>query len=183
MTDRSNSKRLNKAISDSGYCSRREADKLIEAGKVFINGNKAKLGERVVPEDEITVDGNKVLKSERTIFIAMYKPVGITCTTDKRIKGNVIDLDDVIREQVYLSLPIKRLCRETCSGLCPSCGLNLNKEQCQCGKRPGHHAEPANVQADRGIELQGAPAGRRFGITEHDADLLADLVDEHDRRL
>lgn len=52
--------------------------------------------------------------------------------------GEEIDLDDIIREQIYLSLPIKCLCREDCSGLCPICGVNLNKERCQCLQNSGH---------------------------------------------
>ncbi len=85
------SKRLNKAIGESGYCSRRQADTLIEQGKVYVNGTKAGLGDRVMPTDEIVVDGTTVTKSEETIYIALNKPVGITCTTDTRIKGNVVD--------------------------------------------------------------------------------------------
>ena len=54
------------------------------------------------------------------------------------IRGDVLDLDEIIREQVYLSLPMKGLCRENCSGLCPSCGRNLNKERCQCRQEQGH---------------------------------------------
>ena len=54
------------------------------------------------------------------------------------IRGDFIELDDIIREQIYLSLPMKSLCRENCSGLCPSCGRNLNKERCQCRQEQGH---------------------------------------------
>lgn len=83
--------RLNKAISDSGYCSRRQADKLIEQGRVQINGNPTGLGERVMPADIVTVDGNPIQNQETMIYIALNKPIGITSTTDKRVKGNVVD--------------------------------------------------------------------------------------------
>lgn len=87
----SESIRLNKAISDSGYCSRREADALIAAGKVTVNGNIAGLGDRVTDDDQIEVEGNPIGKSSKPVYIAFNKPVGITCTTDRHIKGNVID--------------------------------------------------------------------------------------------
>jgi 23S rRNA pseudouridine2604 synthase len=83
--------RLNKAISDSGFCSRREADTFIEQGRVTINGEKAGLGERVMPGDEVRVDGELISKNVAEVFIMLNKPVGITCTTDTRFKDNVID--------------------------------------------------------------------------------------------
>lgn len=83
--------RLNKAISDTGHCSRREADMLIEKGRVTINGKKAGLGDRVMPEDEVRVDGNLLTDNTTTVFIMLNKPVGITCTTDTRFDDNVID--------------------------------------------------------------------------------------------
>jgi 23S rRNA pseudouridine2604 synthase len=89
------SKRLNKFISESGYCSRRGADKLIEEGRVKINGSVPELGTKVLPGDSVSVDGKKIgampaNKSDR-IYIAYNKPIGITCTTEKHVKGNIID--------------------------------------------------------------------------------------------
>lgn len=83
--------RLNKAISDSGYCSRREADTLIEKGRVTINGEKAGLGDRVMPDDEVRVDDKLITENENLVYIILNKPVGITCTTDTRFEGNVVD--------------------------------------------------------------------------------------------
>ncbi|MCZ4320048.1 23S rRNA pseudouridine(2604) synthase RluF [Aequorivita viscosa] len=83
--------RLNKAISDSGYCSRREADTLIEKGRVTINGKKTGLGDRVMPGDEVRVDGKLITKNDTEVFIMLNKPVGITCTTDTRFDDNVVD--------------------------------------------------------------------------------------------
>ena len=84
-------KRLNKAISETGYCSRRAADKLIEAGKVKVNGQVPELGTKVTAEDVISVNGTIVTKEVENIYLAFNKPVGITCTTERQIKGNIID--------------------------------------------------------------------------------------------
>lgn len=83
--------RLNKAISDSGYCSRRQADKLIEQGRVRLNGKEVQLGDRAMPDDEIHVNGERITQNDNLVYIALNKPVGITCTTDQRVKGNVVD--------------------------------------------------------------------------------------------
>ena len=90
-----NAKRLNKYISDSGFCSRRGADKLIEENRVTINGKAPELGTKVLPGDVVKVDGKVIAKisqdgSDR-IYIAYNKPIGITCTTEKHVRGNIID--------------------------------------------------------------------------------------------
>lgn len=85
------SKRLNKAISDSGYCSRRQADKFIEQGLVTINDQPASLGDRAMPNDIIKVKNITINKNEQLVYIALNKPIGITCTTDRRVEGNVVD--------------------------------------------------------------------------------------------
>lgn len=91
MANHPDSKRLNKAISDSGYCSRRQADTLIEQGRVTINGEVKTLGDRAMPGDVIKVDGELITSNDTLVYIALNKPVGITCTTDQRIEGNVVD--------------------------------------------------------------------------------------------
>ena len=88
-------KRLNKFISDSGYCSRREADRLIEQSRVTINGSVPELGTKVKSGDLVKVDGKAIHaiaenKSDR-IYIAYNKPIGIICNTDTEIDGNIID--------------------------------------------------------------------------------------------
>lgn len=85
------STRLNKAISSTGYCSRREADTLIEKGRVTINGKPAGLGDRVMPDDEVRVDGKLLTENDNLVYIMLNKPVGITCTTDTRFDDNVVD--------------------------------------------------------------------------------------------
>ena len=84
--------RLNKFISESGKASRRGADKLIEEGRVKINGRKAKIGDQVKPGDEVMVNGQRLRLARNNVYIALNKPVGITCTTEKNVKGNIIDL-------------------------------------------------------------------------------------------
>ncbi|OYQ38354.1 23S rRNA pseudouridine synthase F [Flavobacterium cyanobacteriorum] len=85
-------KRLNKYIAETGYCSRREADRLIEEGRVAINGRQAEMGTKVSPEDEVRVDGKLVgAKKEKPIYLAFNKPVGIECTTNIEVKNNIVD--------------------------------------------------------------------------------------------
>ena len=85
--------RINKFLSESGYCSRREADKLIESGRVKINKNVASLGSKVYAEDRVTVDNQKIHnKRTKNTYLAFNKPKGIVCTTDtKREKNNIIE--------------------------------------------------------------------------------------------
>lgn len=84
-------KRLNKAISETGYCSRREADRLIDAGQVKVNGVVAGLGVQVTQADKIEVEGKLITKEVENIYLAFNKPVGIICTTDTSIRDNIID--------------------------------------------------------------------------------------------
>ena len=84
--------RLNKFISDTGACSRREADKWIEAGRVTCNGVPAALGTKIGQGDEVRVDGVLVGPKKAPIYLALNKPVGITCTSEAHIPGNIIDL-------------------------------------------------------------------------------------------
>ncbi|MGL5318318.1 MAG: 23S rRNA pseudouridine(2604) synthase RluF [Bacteroidales bacterium] len=83
--------RLNKVISDSGLCSRREADNFIETGRVTVNGKQAEVGMRVRPIDVVRVDGHIIKQQEEAVYIALNKPVGITCTTDQTDPDNIID--------------------------------------------------------------------------------------------
>ena len=84
--------RLNKFISESGKASRRGADKLIEEGRVKINDRKAKIGDQVKPGDEVMVNGQRIRLARNNVYLALNKPVGITCTTEKNVKGNIVDL-------------------------------------------------------------------------------------------
>lgn len=90
--------RLNKYLSDAGVCSRREADRLAEAGEILVNGKTALPGIQVETGDTVLVKGQKVVPEEEKVYLAFYKPRGIVCTAEKREKNNVID---------YLSYPVR----------------------------------------------------------------------------
>ncbi len=89
--------RINKYIGESGHCSRREADKLIAARRVAVNGQIAGNGTRVEEGDEVRIDGQVVrLRSSargksKHVYIALYKPAGVTCTTEQEVRGNIVD--------------------------------------------------------------------------------------------
>ncbi|EKO3382757.1 23S rRNA pseudouridine(2604) synthase RluF [Vibrio fluvialis] len=87
----STEKRLNKYISETGFCSRREADKLIEQGRVTINGQLPEMGTKVTDNDEVCIDDKPVRSKEKPVYIALNKPTGITCTTERDIPGNIVD--------------------------------------------------------------------------------------------
>ncbi|OUS10249.1 23S rRNA pseudouridine synthase F [Nonlabens dokdonensis] len=85
--------RINKYLSEQGFCSRRAADKLIEQERVTINGKVPEMGTKVMPDDQVAVDGEAISKKkEKPVYLAFNKPVGIVCTTDTRVeKDNIID--------------------------------------------------------------------------------------------
>jgi len=107
--------RLNKHISDAGVCSRREADRLVAEGRVTVNGLRARVGAEVGEGDDVRIDG-QVLKSRtaakgqrRHVYIALNKPVGITCTTETGVNDNIIDFIGH-QERIF---PIGRLDKES----------------------------------------------------------------------
>ncbi len=89
--------RLNKFIAGTGHCSRREADRLIADGRVTVNGQRAGIGTEVTESDLILIDGQRLMPrarikgQRRHVYIALHKPIGITCTTDSAVKGNIVD--------------------------------------------------------------------------------------------
>jgi 23S rRNA pseudouridine2604 synthase len=104
--------RLNKYISETGVCSRREADELIAAGRVTINGEVAAVGSVVDDGDDVRLDGAPVgaaRKKHKAVYIALNKPVGVTCTTERSVKGNIVDFVDH-PERVF---PIGRLDKDS----------------------------------------------------------------------
>ena len=92
--------RLNKYIADSGFCSRREADRLVGEGRVTVNGVRARIGAELGEGDKVLIDGNPLAVrtaakgQRRHVYIALNKPVGITSTTESDVKGNIVDLVD-----------------------------------------------------------------------------------------
>lgn len=101
--------RLNQFISSTGLCSRRKADELIAQKKVKVNGEIATLGLVVNPDDRVEVEGRVLKRKNNDIYIALNKPVGITCTTEQHIKGNIIDFVNH-RERIF---PIGRLDKDS----------------------------------------------------------------------
>lgn len=84
--------RINKFLSETGFCSRREADKLIEQGRVTINGIVPEIGTKISPNDEVRVNGKLVReKREKRIYLAFHKPPGIECTTNLEVRDNIVD--------------------------------------------------------------------------------------------
>jgi len=104
--------RLNKYLSESGACSRREADEYISEGRVTVNGQVAMLGTQVEDGDDVRLDGDRVgqaRKKSKPVYIALNKPVGITCTTERHVAGNIVDFVNH-SERVF---PIGRLDKDS----------------------------------------------------------------------
>lgn len=101
--------RINKYLSKCGICSRREADRLLEAGRITVNGRQAVMGEQVCENDEILVDGKMVQGSEKEIILAYHKPAGVVCTTSKKDKDNIVDAIGY-KERIY---PVGRLDKDS----------------------------------------------------------------------
>jgi 23S rRNA pseudouridine2604 synthase len=98
-------KRINKYISESGFCSRRAADDLVTSGRVFVNGKVAEIGTKISYADSVLVDGKPIDTNVKKIYLAFNKPVLVTCTTDSRDPDNIIDFIGY-KERIF---PIGRL--------------------------------------------------------------------------
>lgn len=102
--------RINKYVSGTGVCSRREADAWVEAGRVTVNGKRAQLGTQVAPGDAVCVDGKPIGGAPKQhVYIALNKPVGITCTTETHVEGNIVDFVGH-RERIF---PVGRLDKDS----------------------------------------------------------------------
>ena len=101
--------RLNKFLSETGACSRREADAWIEAGRVQVNGATAVLGTQVADGDEVLLDGRPVAARPQRVYLALNKPMGIECTTDRDVADNIVDFV-AHRERIF---PIGRLDKDS----------------------------------------------------------------------
>lgn len=102
--------RINKYVSSTGICSRRDADAWVEAGRITVNGKRAQLGTQVSPGDTVCVDGQPIgQQPQARVYIALNKPVGITCTTELHVDGNIVDFVGH-RERIF---PIGRLDKDS----------------------------------------------------------------------
>ena len=153
--------RLNKYLSESGACSRREADGFIAEGRVTVNGVPAVLGTQVEDGDDVRLDGDQIgaaRKHTRPVYIALNKPVGITCTTERQVAGNIIDFVDH-PERVF---PIGRLDKDS-EGLIL---LTNDGDIVNDVLRPQHHHEKEYIVAiDRAVSpefLAAMAAGVRL---------------------
>lgn len=105
-----NSIRLNKFLSDAGICSRREADKFIETGKVYVNGKMAVMGQKIAEKDEVFFEGKRVIPDEDMVLLLLNKPEGIECTADRKNKNNVIDFINYSKKIFYVGRLDKNSC-------------------------------------------------------------------------
>jgi len=106
MTSADTTTRLNKFISETGICSRREADRMIEEGQVKVNGRVAEMGLRVTPEDRVMVRGKPLKAKPAPVYLAYNKPVGVTCTTDPEVPDNIVQAVNYRKGRIF---PIGRL--------------------------------------------------------------------------
>ena len=136
--------RLNKYLADAGKSSRREADRWIEEGRVWIDGRRGTLGDRVLPGMKVTIAGDRVKRQSKPVYIALNKPVGIVCTADPREKANIVDFIGH-KERIY---PIGRLDKDS-EGLIllTSDGDIVNKILRAAGK----HEKEYEVEVDKPI--------------------------------
>lgn len=150
--------RINKFISESGYTSRREADKLVDSGRVTINGVKAELGSQAEIGDDVRVDGKPIGEHKSHVYIALNKPVGITSTTESHVKENIVDFVGH-KERIF---PIGRLDKDS-EGLIllTNDGDIVNKVL----RAEGRHEKEYIVTVDKPITpvfVQGMSSGVRI---------------------
>lgn len=139
--------RINRYISDSGCCSRREADRLIAEGRVRINGRVALIGQKVQPGDSVMLDGRPVTGSGPKKYLALYKPRGIVCTADPREKYNVVDYLGY-PERVY---PVGRLDKDSEGLLIMTSDGNIVNRLLRAA---GGHEKEYQVTVDRPVTAE-----------------------------
>lgn len=169
LTDRI---RIQKAIADSGYCSRRKAEELIHIGAVTINGELAEIGQSVQQQDEIKIHGEKLKSQGKKIYIALNKPVGYTCT-NRFFKGekNIFDLVD-IGERLFV---VGRLDKNS-RGLVI---LTNDGDYAQKTTHPRYEHEKVyvvTVQDKKGFDYKGVTKSITNGITDDEDFLIAKKV-------
>jgi 23S rRNA pseudouridine2604 synthase len=137
--------RINKYLSQCGICSRREADRMIEAGRVLVNGRQPDKGEPVSPVDDVTVDGKPISGNTEEIMIAFHKPAGIVCTTSKKERDNIIDYIG-FPERIY---PVGRLDKDS-TGLILLTNNGQLMDDILRGRN--HHEKEYEVRVDRPVK-------------------------------
>ena len=136
--------RLNKYLSDAGVCSRRQADRLVEEGRIMVEGLPAVLGQQVEEGQKVTLDGKEIRPAGHKILLAFNKPKGIVCTTEKREKDNIIDYVDY-PERIY---PVGRLDKDS-EGLILL--TNDGELMNEILRARNHHEKEYEVRVDRPV--------------------------------
>ncbi|MEF1164262.1 S4 domain-containing protein [Vibrio parahaemolyticus] len=172
-----NAKRLNKFISETGFCSRRAADKLIEEGRVTINGKQPEMGTKVLPGDDVCVDGKPVASKEKPIYIALNKPTGITCTTervDKPITDEFLkQMSSGVRILDTVTLPCK-VTKETKFSFRIVLTQGLNRQIRRMCEALGYEVFKLRRVRIMNISLDGIPNGKWRYLTDDEvAEILA----------
>lgn len=147
--------RLNKYLSESGVCSRREADRLIREGKVLVNGKPAAVGQQIEENDMVVCEGKEVVSRDKPVLLAFHKPRGIVCTAQKREKNNVVDYVNY-KSRVY---PVGRLDKESQGLLLLTNRGELVNKIMRAGN---HHEKEYWVSVDKPVTgefLKGLAAG------------------------
>ena len=147
--------RLNKFISEAGVCSRREADRRIEEGRVRVDGIVAAVGTRIHPGQRVEVDGQLISREEERIFLAVHKPKGIVCTADPREKDNLIDFLHFPKKITYLG----RLDKDSTGLIIMTNDGEINNRMMRARN---HHEKEYQVTVDRPVTeafLEGMAAG------------------------
>ena len=160
-SEKSEDIRINKYISDSGFTSRREADKLIEQGKIFIDGVKATTGTKVKKGQQVKVNNILIGENLKKVYIALNKPVGITCTTESKIKGNIVDFVGH-KERIF---PIGRLDKDIVNKILRA-GNNHEKEYIVTVDKPINKEFIARMGS--GIKILGTITKKCFVQKESD---------------
>ena len=134
--------RINKYLADSGICSRREADTIIEKGRITVDGVKATLGTRVLEGQTVCLDGQPVEPKEKLVLIAFNKPIGIISTTDRRVDDNIIDYIDH-KERIF---PIGRLDKDSSGLILLTNDGDIVNKILRCGNR---HEKEYEVEVNK----------------------------------
>lgn len=136
--------RINKYIASSGFCSRRKAEEYIREGRVFINGTCAVLQSTVQEKDRVTIDDKVIELQEKQVVLLYNKPVGITCTTEKQIQGNIIDAINY-PQRIF---PIGRLDKDSCGLILLTNNGDLVN---QCLRSENGHEKEYLVEVDKKV--------------------------------
>ena len=146
--------RINKYLADSGICSRREADTIIEKGRITVDGIKATLGTRVLEGQTVCLDGQPVEPKDKLVLIAFNKPIGIISTTDRRVDDNIIDYIDH-KERIF---PIGRLDKDSSGLILLTNDGDIVNKILRCGNR---HEKEYEVEVNKLITKDFCTARHR----------------------